>query len=124
MANDFPTANALSADRRKVTVTDALSQLPGPAGERFVSVFEHGSLTVELVAPPSRVPLPPHTRDEIYVIVQGTGELISGGTCLAVNPGDFFFVPAGMEHHFENFTDDLILWAVFYGPEGGEARTP
>jgi mannose-6-phosphate isomerase-like protein (cupin superfamily) len=31
------------------------------------------------------------------------------------------FVPAGAPHHFENFSDDLVIWAIFYGPEGGEA---
>jgi hypothetical protein len=29
-------------------------------------------------------------------------------------------VPAGVEHRFEGFTDDLVVWVVFYGPEGGE----
>jgi hypothetical protein len=31
------------------------------------------------------------------------------------------FVPALEEHRFERFTDDLIVWVMFYGPEGGEA---
>ena len=35
-------------------------------------------------------------------------------------PGDFLFVPAGVEHRFEGFTDDLAVWVVFYGPDGGE----
>jgi hypothetical protein len=30
------------------------------------------------------------------------------------------FVPADVEHRFEEFSDDLALWVVFYGPEGGE----
>lgn len=36
--------------------------------------------------------------------------------------GDVLFVPAGVEHRFEDFSDDLAGWVVFYGPEGGEAR--
>ena len=31
------------------------------------------------------------------------------------------FVPAHEEHRFESFTDDLVVWVMFYGPEGGEA---
>ena len=27
---------------------------------------------------------------------------------------------AGMRHRFENFTDELAVWVMFYGPEGGE----
>jgi len=30
------------------------------------------------------------------------------------------FVPAGVEHRFENFSDDFATWVIFYGPEGGE----
>jgi hypothetical protein len=30
------------------------------------------------------------------------------------------FAAAGVEHRFENFSDDLALWVIFYGPEGGE----
>ena len=30
------------------------------------------------------------------------------------------WVPAGAEHRFEDFSDDLAVWVVFYGPEGGE----
>jgi hypothetical protein len=32
------------------------------------------------------------------------------------------FVTAGVEHWFEGFTNDLVAWIVFYGPEGGEAN--
>jgi mannose-6-phosphate isomerase-like protein (cupin superfamily) len=117
-----PSQPKSAIERQKVTIAEALAQLPGPQGERFATVFEHGTLLVEIVAPPSRVPLPPHTRDELYVVIHGSGDLINGETRLCIGPGDFLFVPAGREHHFENFDDDLIIWAIFYGPEGGEAN--
>ena len=34
--------------------------------------------------------------------------------------GDFLFVPAGIEHRFESFTNDFATWVIFYGPVGGE----
>jgi mannose-6-phosphate isomerase-like protein (cupin superfamily) len=34
--------------------------------------------------------------------------------------GDVLFVPAGMPHRFEDFSDDLAVWVIFYGPKGGE----
>ena len=108
----------------RVTLADALSQLPGPNGESFVSVFQHGTLIVEILAPPSKSPLPPHSQDEVYIVAQGTGELVNDGTRVPIRPGDFLFVPAGVQHHFENFTDDLTIWIIFYGPEGGEADPP
>ncbi|MCI0491118.1 MAG: hypothetical protein L0229_31400 [Blastocatellia bacterium] len=53
-------------EKRKVTVTEALAQLPGEKGERFATVFKHGSLLVEIYAPRGIDPQKPHTRDEIY----------------------------------------------------------
>ena len=48
-----------------------LSRLPGPRGERFVELFKHGTLVVELYAPRGHDPQKPHTRDEIYVVASG-----------------------------------------------------
>ena len=64
---------------------------------------------------------PPHTRDEVYVVMRGTGQFQNGNTRVEFGPGDVLFVPAGRDHRFERFTDDLALWVLFYGPEGGEA---
>ncbi len=38
-----------------------------------------------------------------------------------LGPDDVLFAPAGLPHRFEDFTDDLVVWVMFYGPEGGEA---
>jgi hypothetical protein len=29
-------------------------------------------------------------------------------------------VAAGVQHRFEEFSDDFATWVIFYGPEGGE----
>jgi mannose-6-phosphate isomerase-like protein (cupin superfamily) len=109
-------------DRRRVTLGEALARLPGPAGEHFASVLEHGTLVVEIYAPRGTDPQQPHTRDELYVVVQGTGDFLNGDARHPFGPGDVLFVPAGVEHRFENFSPDLTVWVVFYGPEGGERQ--
>jgi mannose-6-phosphate isomerase-like protein (cupin superfamily) len=106
----------------RLTVPEALARLPGPAGERYVELFQHGTLSVELYAPRGSDPQTPHTRDEVYVVVQGSGQFRNGDARHPFGPGDLLFVPAGVMHRFEDFTDDLAVWVVFYGPEGGEAR--
>ena len=105
--------------RRKVSVAGALARLPGPNGERFAPVLEHGTLLVEIYAPRGRDPQQPHTRDELYVVFEGSGEFVNGDERDAFGPGDVLFVPAGVVHRFENFTDDLTVWVIFYGPDGG-----
>ena len=109
--------------RRKVTVAEAMERLPGPGGVRFAKVLEHGNLEVEIYAPRGSDPQTPHTRDEVYVVVQGTGEFVNGPARQPFGPGDVLFVPAGVEHRFGRFTEDLVVWVIFYGPEGGEAAT-
>ena len=105
----------------RLTVAESLTRLPGPAGERYVELFGHGTLSVEVYAPRGHDPQQPHTRDEVYVVVQGSGHFRNGQTRHRFAPGDLLFVPAGVEHRFEDFTHDLAVWVIFYGPEGGEA---
>jgi mannose-6-phosphate isomerase-like protein (cupin superfamily) len=86
----------------------------------FLEVFTHGALSVEIYKPNKKDLQTPHDRDEIYVIISGTGTFINGGERTAFKPGTFLFVPAGVEHRFENFTEDFSTWVFFYGPKGGE----
>jgi mannose-6-phosphate isomerase-like protein (cupin superfamily) len=103
-----------------LTLADALARLPGPSGERYVELFRHGTLSVELYAPRQNDPQTPHTLDEVYAVVQGSGWFRNGRERHRFGPGDVLFVPAGEVHRFEEFTDDLAVWVFFYGPEGGE----
>ena len=104
----------------KSTIRDALLALHGPDGERFATIAKHGSLLVEIYAPRGIDPQKPHTRDEIYFVVTGTGEYVCRDTRQSFGPADLLFAAAGVEHRFENFTEDLTVWVIFYGPEGGE----
>jgi mannose-6-phosphate isomerase-like protein (cupin superfamily) len=106
--------------KRRVGVAEALRKLPGPAGERWAVVLEHGTLEIEVYAPRGTDPQKPHTRDEVYVVVSGSGEFVHGSARSRFSPGDVLFVPAHEVHRFESFTDDLVVWVMFYGPEGGE----
>ena len=105
---------------KRITVNEALERLPGPAGQRFAELFKHGTLSVEIYAPKGSDPQKPHTRDEAYIVVSGGGEFIFGDERVKFSNGDFLFAPADVSHRFEKFTDDLVVWVIFYGPEGGE----
>lgn len=104
----------------RISASEALSRLPASGGLRFLEVFTHGSLSVEVYAPEQVDPQAPHTRDEIYVVISGTGTFFIAGERFAFQPGDFLFAPAGAVHRFENFSQDFAAWVFFYGPEGGE----
>lgn len=83
-------------------------------------MLKHGSLLVKVYAPRGNDPQQPHTRDEVYVVAKGSGEFLCGGERKAFKAMDLLFVPAGVTHRFEKFSDDLTVWVMFYGPEGGE----
>lgn len=90
------------------------------ASDRFVELFRHGSLSVEFYQPVKQDLQQPHSRDEIYVVVSGTGWFVDSGERCRFAAGDVIFVAAGKEHRFEDFSDDFATWVFFYGPEGGE----
>ncbi len=108
------------SDAGRVTLAEGLRRLPGPQGERFARVLAHGTLEVEVYAPRGNDPQKPHDRDEVYVVVAGTGTFARGGARTPFGPGDVLFVAAFEEHRFEGFGDDFVTWVLFYGPRGGE----
>ena len=105
-----------------VRLSEAQIRLPGPAGEHSISLLRRGTLEVKLaVRPPSAPrPLTPHAQDEVYVVVRGRGVLYHDGKRDAFEPGDLLYVAAGTEHRFEDWSDDLAVWVLFYGLQGGE----
>lgn len=103
-----------------IALTDALARLPAQGGVRFVEMFRHGTLVLELYAPHGHDPQQPHARDEVYVVVEGRGTFACGGERTPFARGDALFAPAGLAHRFEDFSDDFAVWVMFYGPEGGE----
>ena len=110
----------MTSSENRVGVAEALAKLPGQNGERWAVLLEHGTLEIEIYAPRGEDPQKPHTRDEVYVVVTGSGEFVLGDRRTSFDPGDVLFVPAHEPHRFENFSDDFVTWVVFYGPEGGE----
>ena len=55
------------------------------------------------------------------MIVRGRGVFLHDGKRGTFEAGDVLFVAAGIEHQFDEHSDDLVVWRVFYGPYGGEA---
>lgn len=99
---------------------DLLRTLTGEPDENYTEELHHGSLAVGLYAPRGDDPQKPHDRDEVYVVVQGSGWFVNGEDRHQFAAGDLLFVPAGRSHRFERFSDDLAVWVMFYGPQGGE----
>jgi mannose-6-phosphate isomerase-like protein (cupin superfamily) len=104
----------------------ALSQLPLPAtaawpeGVWDKTMLEHGTMSVLVFAPRGRDYQTKHSQDEIYIVMKGSGTLMVADRPHKFCEGDVLFVPAETQHRFVDFTDNLITWAIFWGPKGGE----
>lgn len=105
---------------RIIKLADAQMAIPTRDGKLYAELFSHGTLNVEIYAPKGIDLQQPHTRDELYIVVAGRGWFFVEGERMQFGPGDALFAAAGEVHRFEDFTEDLLVWVVFYGPEGGE----
>ena len=107
-------------NKKKISLLEAIGQLKQETEKPFTILMKHGTMSVEYFAPQKTDTQSPHQQDELYVIARGHGQFNRNGEILECKAGDVLFVPAGMDHHFANFTDDFATWVIFYGPEGGE----
>lgn len=105
---------------RHITIAEARKTVPTKDGKLYAGLFRHGTLEIEIYAPKKIDLQKPHSRDEVYVVVSGSGWFAVKGNRVRFAAGDILFAAAGEEHRFEDFTDDFVTWVVFYGPEGGE----
>lgn len=119
----------------KCSVTDVLARIPGPPnavwpqGVRSAVGMEHGSMQLRLFHPAGLDRQQPHSRDEIYVVIEGQAEFViehhdRPAQRLPCQPHDVLLVPAHVPHRFEHATAQFMAWVVFYGPEGGETGQP
>jgi mannose-6-phosphate isomerase-like protein (cupin superfamily) len=104
----------------RYTMKRALQSVAKSDDGEYGVLLEHGSMQLGCYKPHRIDNQQAHARDEIYVVQSGRGVFLLNGKRQAFEPGDALFVPAGIEHRFEDFSDDFSAWVVFYGPAGGE----
>ncbi len=101
------------------TIAEAGAALMKSGGE-FTTLFRQGTLEIEIYRPVGVDRQMPHKKDELYVVINGSGAFVHGAERTLFHEGDVLFVRAGVEHRFVEFSADFATWVFFYGPEGGE----
>jgi len=94
----------------------ALQQLENEPENTWLGLFKRGPLEIEIYKPHNYDPQEPHWADEVYFVISGTGNFKNGDERNPFKPGDVMFVPAGVAHRFEDFSDDFATWAIFFAP--------
>jgi mannose-6-phosphate isomerase-like protein (cupin superfamily) len=90
--------------------------LPLPAGRRSALVGSSADFECRHYAPRGSDPQTPHDRDELYVVISGSGHFVRGSSRVPFAPGDLLFVAAHEIHRFEDFSEDFACWVMFFGP--------
>lgn len=63
----------------------------------------------------------PHAFDEVYLVLDGEGDLEVEGETRRLREGEAAFVAAGDDHRFANY-ESLTLLVVFNGPHSDSKR--
>jgi mannose-6-phosphate isomerase-like protein (cupin superfamily) len=94
-----------------------LDAVPFPPGRLSKLAFETPDFELRHYAPKGRDSQVPHDRDEVYVVISGTGFFMREAERVAFAPGDVLYAAAHEAHRFEDFSADFATWVMFYGPK-------
>jgi mannose-6-phosphate isomerase-like protein (cupin superfamily) len=83
--------------------------------EYFLNVFKSKKLDVGILRlrKGEKDTQEPHSLDEVYFIIEGTGHIEIEDETKPVNRADFIFVPANVHHRFVVGNKDLIVLYFF-----------
>jgi len=98
----------------KLTLREALARLAETESD-YMRLMEKPKFDLGLYQPIAIDPQTPHARDELYIVAAGTGQFVCADETRSFGPGDVFFVAAGTEHRFVDFSSDFATWVIFLG---------
>jgi mannose-6-phosphate isomerase-like protein (cupin superfamily) len=89
----------------------------GDSGRMYLEFLRVPSLSVGLYVLPAggSDPQQPHSEDEVYYVISGSGQIRVGAEDRAVTAGTVVFVAAGVEHRFHSISEELRV-LVFFAP--------
>lgn len=111
-------------DSARLTRSAARAAAAAAADGIYGVLRRHGTLEIGYYRPVDEDRQQPHEQDEVYVVDSGTGWFVLDGVRRPFEAGEALFVPAGVAHRFEDFSEDFAAWVIFYGPSGGETDEP
>jgi len=86
------------------------------AGERpYLEFLRVPDLNCGLYVLPAGKPDPqqPHTEDEVYYVISGSGRFSAEGRDEPVGPGTILYVAKHIEHRFHDITEELSILVFF-----------
>ncbi len=100
-----------------MTIEHAMAAVRDSDDGLYGVLLDRGATEVGFYVPKGEDLQQPHDRDEVYVVVSGSGRFFLDGEERDFEAGEAIFVPAHAEHRFIEFTDDFSAWVVFFAAE-------
>ena len=96
---------------------EQLAEQQAKSGRLYLEFLRQPSLSVGLyvLAAGGTDPQQPHSEDEVYYVVSGSGQIRVGSEDSAVTAGSVVFVAAGVEHRFHSISSEMRV-IVFFAP--------
>lgn len=101
------------ARRRSQNLVGGLSSL-------HAANFCMGHVTLEPNG--GQVPWHNHSQEEVYVILEGSGEMCVGQERQTLTSGQAVYIPSGVFHQLTNLSDAPLKMLYCYGPAGDVAH--
>jgi len=109
-----------TAEGRKFPARRRTRNLVGGAAPIQATQFATGFVVLEPKG--GQVPWHNQEQEEVYFIVEGTGEMCLGGERQTVTGGQAVYIPSGVFHQLTNIGDTPLKMIYTYGPAGDVAH--
>jgi len=109
----------------RISTAELFEKLDENADRDHFEVLNEETMTVEVgrYSASTSAPKNPHTGDEIYYVISGSGMARVGNETYSVEAGDVVYVEAGLEHDFFNIEEDITVLIVLAGKSEPAAYT-
>ena len=109
----------------RISTVELFEELEANAERDHFEVLDEETMTVEVgrYSASTAAPKNPHTGDEIYYVISGSGMARVGEETYPVEAGDVVYVEAGLEHDFFNIEEDITVLIVLAGSSEPAAYT-
>jgi len=93
-------------------LNDLLSELEQKQDDYFIDLITTRSIQagIILLHPGENDTQEPHSVDEVYYVIEGSGFINLNGKNHAIKRGTFIFVHAGSMHNFHGNSQDLVIF--------------
>jgi len=109
----------------RISTSERFDKLDESEDRQHFEVLNEETMTVEVgrYKAGTSEPKNPHTGDEIYYVIEGSGMARVGDDTYSISAGDVVYVESGNEHDFFNIEEEMKVLIVLAGKEEPAAYT-